>query len=64
MSEIGEIKDNLRFVTVVCVANTKDILKIYPSNNYVGIFVSSDTVKPMQKTRLSAVDKFKKKYGL
>ena len=64
MSEIGEIKDNLRFVTVVCLADTKNILKIYPSNQYVGMFVGEETVKPVQKTRLSAIDKFYKKYGM
>ncbi len=64
MSKIGEIKDNLRFVTVVCLANTKKIIKIYPSNHYVGIFVEPTSVQPVQKTRLSAMDKFKKKYGM
>ncbi len=64
MSEIGEIKDNLRFVTVVCLANTKNIVKIYPSNQYVGIFVEPTSVQPVQKTRLTAMEKFNKKYGL
>lgn len=64
LQETGYEEKNVRFVTVVCLADTYNIITMYPTNRYTGVFNNEPAVKPVQKTRLSAIDKFNKKYGL
>lgn len=61
LKKIG-YSDTKRHVEVLCLADTKNIVDIHKASEYIP--GEDFKVKPVQKTKLSAIDKFNKKYGM
>ena len=63
LQEIGYEEENVRFVTVVCIADTYNIITMYPSNRYTGVFGEEEPKEKIKQKRLTAKEKFEMKYG-